>query len=640
MPKAALQGTDGVRGLVVDESHPRAAGADARAAFAESGVITPAFIAHYVFEAGVWLLERASERLISPTAVVLAWDPRDESGELSSACADALARAGAHVLVTGVLPTPMAAVYLAGVGGAGAAALTASHNPAEQNGVKILLSPDSAKPLPEEDAALSARVWAGGWPPAESVRAGGRRVEAAAEARAFYSDYLARLPNCWLREGALAGWDVAIDAAGGAWSGLAAQIVEGFSPRSVREVNPLGRGRVNEGGGAVALEGRRAVRGTDESFLAAHAGARALLEAGRARRGALRRGEGLAAACVFDADGDRSCALFYDPFGDALRVLDGDDALVLQARFLAREGELPEGGAAVLTIESDSGAASALARMGLRVVFTPVGDKWILREARRLGDGFVMGGEESGHTVVPGLLANAAGEGRRIAAGDGLKSFLNTCAAARGLLEDATPEEAHAVLAAPFPRGFKESRYAYHVDRRRLAPGGAAREAVAARLMASAEAAFEGAAAPRWAPLEDDPGVLRLVLEDAAGAPLGAIYARSSGTESRTGVVLRGPAAWAERLSAVGEEVLREILARMKDAASPGARAERRLLEALREGGMDAAAMDALLDAGDFGAPVRPAGVRGEALRGGLAETKGDGLRITPLGAWHLGVGE
>ena len=105
-------------------------------------------------------------------------------------------------------------------------------------------------------------------------------------------------------------------------------------------------------------------------------------------------------------------------------------------------------------------------------------------------------------------------------------------------------------------------------------------------------------------------------------------------------MVLRGPAAWAERLSAVGEEVLREILARMKDAASPGARAERRLLEALREGGMDAAAMDALLDADDFGAPVRPAGVRGEALRGGLAETEGDGLRITPLGAWHLGVGE
>ena len=645
MPKATLQGTDGVRGLVVDASHPQAAGMDPRAAFAEKGVITPAFIARYVFEAGAWLLERASERLISPAAVVLAWDPRDESGELSAACADALARAGAHVLSTGVMPTPAAATYLAGAGGAGAVALTASHNPADQNGVKIFLSPDSTKPLPEEDAALSARVWASD--PGAAARAAparGQCVEAAAEARAFYSDYVSRLPNSWLREGGLAGWSLIVDSAGGAWSGLAVQILEGFSPRSAREVNVLGRSRVNEGGGVVALEGRRAIGAGDADLLDAHAGARALLEAGRARRDDFRRGDGLAAACVFDADGDRSYALFYHPFEDALLVLDGDDALILQARFLRGEGELPEGGAAVLTIESDSGAAAALAETGLRVVFTPVGDKWILREARRRGSRFALGGEESGHTVVPGLLDDAAGARRGLAVGDGLKSFLNTCAAARRLFDDAAPEEAYAALAAPFPRGFKGSRYAYHVERSRLAPGADDREAIGAKLMASAKAAFAGVAAPRWAPLEDDDGVLRLSLEDEAGAPLGAVYARNSGTESRTGVVLRGPADWAERLSAVGEEVLREILKRMKDEDAPRARAERRLLEGLMAAprGMDAAAIDAHLaeDARTrFDAPVSPAGVLREAVRGGLARAEGGVFRVTPLGAWRLGVG-
>ena len=129
MPNAKFQGTDGVRGLAADEDHPQAAGVDGRAAFLEHGILTPRFVEHYVFEAGAWLLERASEQLISPAAVVLAWDPRDVAGEFTSACVNGLLRAGAHALSLGVMPTPAAAAYLAGVGGAGAVVLTASHNP-------------------------------------------------------------------------------------------------------------------------------------------------------------------------------------------------------------------------------------------------------------------------------------------------------------------------------------------------------------------------------------------------------------------------------------------------------------------------------------------------------------------------------
>ncbi|MCY4384144.1 MAG: hypothetical protein OXE44_13445 [Nitrospinae bacterium] len=639
MPNAKFQGTDGVRGLVVDEDHPQASGHDARAAFVENGVLTPRFIEHYVFEAGKWLLERASEQLISPTAVVLAWDPRDTGGELSAACVNGLLRAGAHALSLGVMPTPAAAAYLAGVGGAGAVILTASHNPAEQNGVKILLSPDSMKPLPDQDAALSDRVWASEWSAVAQTPESGHGVEAAAEARAFYVDYVTQLPNCWLREGDLARWSLVVDPAAGAWSGVAAQVLEESGPLSVCEVNGLSEGRVNENGGVVALEGRRIIEGEDAEFIAGHAGARALFEAGRERREELKRGDGMAAACVLDADGDRGYALVYNPFLDALHVLDGDDALVLQARFLKGEGELPEGGVAAITIESDSGAAAALAETGLRVVFTPVGDKWILNEARRWGDRFALGGEESGHTIAPGLLVNALGEGRRIAVGDGFKSFLNTIAAVRSLFEEANPEEAYATIAAPFPRGFKRSYYAYHVERSRFAPGTEAWEAIAKKLMEVAESAFPGIAAPRFAPLEDDAGVMYLALEDESGGPLGAVYVRNSGTESRTGVVMRGPAEWEEKLCAVGDGVLREIIMRMKDYDAPGARAEACLLEALREREMDAVAADALLDLDSearFGAPLSPPDIRKEVLRGGLVREEAGTFSITPLGEWYL----
>ena len=639
MPNAKFQGTDGVRGLAVDEDHPQAAGVDPRAAFVENGVLTPRFVEYYVFEAGSWLLERASEKLISPAAVVLAWDPRDVEGELSSACVNALLRAGAHALSLGVMPTPAAAAYLAGVGAAGAVVLTASHNPAEQNGVKILLAPDSMKPLPIEDEALSARVWASEWSAVEQTPESGRGVEASAEARAFYLDYVTRLPNCWLREGDLARWSLVVDPAAGAWSGLAAGVLEELAPLSLCEVNALGEGRVNEGGGVVALEGRRVIEGYDTGLIAEHAGVRTLFEMGRARREELLRGDGLAAACVLDADGDRAYTLIYNPHQDTLHVIDGDDALVLQARFLKREGELPEGGIAAITIESDSGAAAALNEAGLGVVFTPVGDKWILNEARKRGDRFALGGEESGHTIAPGLLVNAVGEGLRIAVGDGLKSFLNTCAAVRSLFEDGEPEDAYAALAAPFPRGFKRSYYAYHVERSRFAPGAEAWEAIGAKLVESAKSVFLGIAAPRFAPLEDDAGVMYLALEDEAGGPLGAVYVRNSGTESRTGVVLRGPLEWERQLCAVGEEVLREITMRMKDGDAPGARAEACLLEALREREMEVSAIDAHLESDAetrFGAPVRASDVRKEALRGGLAREKAGAFSITPLGEWFL----
>ena len=119
MPNAKFQGTDGVRGITNGGDHPQAAGVDPRAVFVEHGILTPRFVEHYVFEAGAWLLERASEQLISPAAVVLAWDPRDVEGELSAACMNGLLRAGAHVLSLGVMPTPAAAAYLAGVGACG-----------------------------------------------------------------------------------------------------------------------------------------------------------------------------------------------------------------------------------------------------------------------------------------------------------------------------------------------------------------------------------------------------------------------------------------------------------------------------------------------------------------------------------------
>ena len=639
-----LQGTDGVRGLAASPDHPLLQGmADARRAYAERGLFTEAFAEHYAFAASGWLLERAGEELLSPGAVLLAWDPRDVEGRFAGALLRGALRAGASALAAGVLPTPAAAVYLQAAGAAGALLLTASHNPADQNGIKILCSPGARKPLPGEDGEVSARVWGVSWEEVRDAPERGQCIDAGAEARAVYLHHMSQLPNRWLREGELAGWSLVLDPARGAWSGLAAEAAAPAGPEELREVNRLGEGPVNEGGGVIAIEGRREVSGKDDGLIRAHASVEALFETGRARRDALRSGKGFAAAGVFDADGDRAYALIYDPFADAVRVLGGDEALVLQARFLAAQGELPEEGKAVLTIESDTGAAAALAETGLEVVFAPVGDKWILRAAERWGDQFALGGEESGHTVVPGLLADAEGRVVRLAVGDGLKSFLNTCAAVRWLGEEKGAKGAYGVLAEPFPRGYKKSLYAYHVDRARFAPGEEAWEAVSRSVWEQIEKGFPRGAVPRWSPLQDDPAVLYVIMEDARGRPLATIGVRNSGTERRVGISLRGPADWDEILRAVGQAALRELLARMKDADDPHARAEGALLRSLGEAPRDASALDAELAhgaEGRFGAAVRPERIRKEAIRGGLIQETEEGLALTNLGRWWLETGK
>lgn len=638
MQAPRLQGTDGVRGQAVSPVHPLADGIDSRRAYVERGVFTEEFAGHYAYAAARWLLEKAPKDMISPGAIVIAWDPRDIEGRFYGVVSRAVVRAGAHALVAGILPTPAAAVYTVSVGAAGAIVLTASHNPSDQNGIKIFLGPAAMKPLPGEDDALSARVWEIPWSEVADAPDSGECTDTSSESRAVYSDYIRALPNCWLHEGALSEWDIVLDTARGAWSGLAAEIVGELSPRSLIEASRLGDGPVNEGSGVVALEGRLAVGGDEAGVIEGHAGLRRLFEAGRARVEDLKAGAGFAACGVFDADGDRAYTVVYDPFEDRALVLGGDEAMVLQAGFLKGEEELPGDGVAALTIESDAGAAAALSEMGLRVRFTPVGDKWLLRAATQGEGTFTLGGEESGHTLVPGRLSDAYGNSRLLAVGDGLKSFLNTCAAVGRLAGDIDLRAVYRALAAPFPRGYKKTLYAYHVDRRRFEPGGEAWEAARAALETAAEGLPDGASS-RWAPLKDDPSVLYLAVEDSGGRPAASIYVRNSGTERKVGVVLRGPVAWREALLAVGEAVRRALIVRMKDEDDPNARAEAALLLRLQEGALDPGAVDAALEGdpvADFGAPVSPAGIRKDALRGGLVSEDGGMLCLTELGRWYL----
>ena len=90
---------------------------------------------------------------------VIGWDPRDSSGRFNQAAVNGIRKAGMTAAVVDVLPTPAISLYQLKVGAACGFVLTASHNRADQNGIKIFLGHSNLKLLPEDDKRLTQRCF-------------------------------------------------------------------------------------------------------------------------------------------------------------------------------------------------------------------------------------------------------------------------------------------------------------------------------------------------------------------------------------------------------------------------------------------------------------------------------------------------
>jgi phosphoglucosamine mutase len=104
---------------------------------------------------------------------------------------------------------------------------------------------------------------------------------------------------------------------------------------------------------------------------------------------------------AFDGDGDR--AIFVDAHG---HVVDGDAVLLMIALHYKAHGMLP-GDTVVATVMSNIGLEIALRKQGLRLLRTPVGDKYVMEEMLR--GGYVLGGEQSGHVILTEHLPTGDG---------------------------------------------------------------------------------------------------------------------------------------------------------------------------------------------------------------------------------------
>lgn len=295
------------------------------------------------------------ERFGGPVALVR--DTRESGQAITAALGDSLRGQGTDY---GVLPTPALSVLLAqGVAAVGVA-ITASHNPWHDNGLKVL-APGGGKLAPALEAELDAAVAGGGVPPYSSAGLPTRTAGDGAER------YLGALLACLPADFRLDGVSLVLDCANGAAWRTAPEALRRLGAEvTALAAAPDGR-NINEGVGAASAAGRLA-----------------LAEAVRAR--------GAAAGIALDGDGDR-CALVDADGG----LVDGDALLWLLAR--------PPG--LVGTVMCNGALEQRLSAQGIGFARAAVGDRNVAIEMKRLG--WPVGGETSGHALLDDGLPTGDG---------------------------------------------------------------------------------------------------------------------------------------------------------------------------------------------------------------------------------------
>jgi len=291
-----------------------------------------------------------------PVAVV-GRDPRVSGEFLEAAVVAGLAGAGVDVLRLGVIPTPGVAYLTGALDAAFGVVISASHNPAADNGIKFFGHGGVKLPDATEDA-IEARL---GEAPAAATEFG-RVSDAAAEHERYLDHLLATLPD--QPQPPLAGLRVVADCAHGA----AYQIAPRALRRAGAEVITIGTEpdglNINEGCGSTALGALCA----------------AVVE------------HGADAGIAYDGDADRCLAVDADG-----QPLDGDQILTILATGMKEAGRLA-GDAVVVTVMSNQGFHLAMRDAGITVIETPVGDKYVSAALR--DGGYVLGGEQSGHIIM------------------------------------------------------------------------------------------------------------------------------------------------------------------------------------------------------------------------------------------------
>ena len=338
-------GTDGVRDI------------------ANRGAMTPEMIMR-LGRAFVMFLK---ERGFPHPRIAVGRDTRRSGSMLESALVAGMTSAGGHIYTLGVFPTPGVSHIVLNLGLSAGAVISASHNPAEYNGVKFLDN-NGFKLTDDEEATIEAYLEDD---QLETWRPTGSAVGDVFDAAAYRNPYvewlkgmMSSINTCY--------WPIVVDAANGAVSDIVKNVFSSWGgPVTYIGITPDGL-NINEGVGVMHIGHLSEKVWENYAYL----------------------------GVAYDGDTDR--VLFCDNAG---RLIDGDIMLWIIARYLASENALGSGVAA--TVMSNMILEEKLAEEGISVFRCPVGDRYVLEKMQETGA--KLGGEQSGHIIASDYVATGDG---------------------------------------------------------------------------------------------------------------------------------------------------------------------------------------------------------------------------------------
>lgn len=323
-----------------------------------------------VHTVGSSLARQLQKQLERPPSIVIGRDTRESGDWLETSLRQGAETAGARCESAGVITTPGVAYLTRKLSADAGIVISASHNPYQDNGIKIF-APTGKKIDSDTERQIETDIYAS----SQGHHDNGEASPAIDNERAsgLQNLYLDFLTDEIAGDLDLNGLKLVIDCANGAASDLAPRLFDRLGAQVVAINNqPNGR-NINEGCGSLH---------TDQLTKA--------VVAEKANLGV-----------AFDGDADRS--LFADEKGN---FVDGDATLWVLANYL-RKREALANSVVVATVMSNLGLEIALRRRGIGLTRTDVGDKYVLDELLRSGAS--LGGEQSGHVILPRL--SLAGDG-------------------------------------------------------------------------------------------------------------------------------------------------------------------------------------------------------------------------------------
>jgi phosphoglucosamine mutase len=370
-----LFGTDGIRGIA--NSYP----------------IIPE-VALKVGQAVAWLFKETGDM----PRVIIGQDTRLSGDMIAHALASGVCAAGLDAELVGVLPTPGIALVTRACGASAGIVVSASHNPFQDNGIKVFAS-DGFKLSDEKEAVIESMVLDGKASGLKSPDHMTGRACTNSEAASLYADFI---KGC-AEEKCASGIKVVLDCAHGATYEIAPRIFAelGFQVDAIN-VQPDGR-NINHQCGS------QHPRGLAQKVIESRADL------------------GLA----FDGDGDRMIAV-----DDEGEVLGGDRVLAICAQHLQMQSRL-KNDTVVSTVMSNVGLGRSLKSLGIHHLTTRVGDRYVMESMR--ASGATLGGEDSGHMIFAEFHTT----------GDGILSGLML---AQAILNQSKPLSRLKAVMTPFPQ--------------------------------------------------------------------------------------------------------------------------------------------------------------------------------------------